>query len=149
MYIKAEFYFSVNWKFLVNWLFGESIFRWIHFSVNSHSVNSYATVTLYLLIAGLNTDPNEFPEPFEFKLERSLIENLTSNENFFRLTPFSSGLRNCIGEKFAKLQIKLLLAKLFRKFEIRSLTPRTDMKVKNGIITVPENGINVSFKLRN
>ena len=67
----------------------------------------------------LHYDENVFPKPHEFRPERFLPENKTAAMNF-SWQPFGAGPRNCIGMRFAQIEMKLTLAKLLTKYRISS-----------------------------
>ena len=58
----------------------------------------------------IHFDESIYPEPYKFKPGRDI-----PNGSFF---PFGSGPRNCIAQRFALLEIKLVLTKIFSKFRI-------------------------------
>ncbi|XP_036333127.1 probable cytochrome P450 4e1 isoform X1 [Rhagoletis pomonella] len=74
-----------------------------------------AGTSIGCIIIALGTNPHSFPEPFKFKPER--FENrITSNP--YDYVPFSAGPRNCIGQKFAMMELKVTVSKIIRHFNI-------------------------------
>nr|XP_036231701.1 uncharacterized protein LOC106622644 [Bactrocera oleae] len=71
--------------------------------------------SLGFCIIAMGTNPQHFPAPFEFKPER--FENRNSS-NPYDYIPFSAGPRNCIGQKFAMMELKVTLSKIIRHFNI-------------------------------
>ena len=63
--------------------------------------------------------------------------------------PFSAGKRNCIGQRFALMEEKVVLANIFRKFEIKSLKKTDELEPIADVIMRPLNGIPVQLSLRN
>lgn len=69
-----------------------------------------------------------YPEPEKFDPDRFLPEQKASRDPFTFLA-FGSGPRNCIGMRFAMLQLKLLLAATLGKFKFVT-APETEVKSK-------------------
>ena len=99
--------------------------------------------SLYLNIGALHKDPNVFPEALHFKPERFLAQNQIKSHTSFSFTPFSAGQRNCIGQKFAMNELKIIVGKVLLNFNIESVEDRSDVKVLNAIVCKPLNGIEV------
>ena len=59
-----------------------------------------------------------FDNPEEFRPDRFLTKTSAETFNPFGYIPFSVGPRNCIGQKFAQLEIKSVLSKVLRHFEV-------------------------------
>lgn len=62
----------------------------------------------------MGRDEKIFNKPEMFIPERFLAENV--NANPFAYVPFSAGPRNCIGQKFAMLEMKSALSKALQSF---------------------------------
>lgn len=84
--------------------------------------------------------------PKSFIPERFELENLT-NLNPFSYLPFSAGPRNCIGQKFAMLEMKCTIVKVLQKFEI-SLEPGFKLVIMPEIVLKPAKGIKLRLKAR-
>nr|XP_012230935.1 PREDICTED: cytochrome P450 9e2-like [Linepithema humile] len=74
---------------------------------------------MMISIYGLHHDPKYFPNPQKFDPERFSDEN---KDNIFPYTylPFGHGPRKCIGNRFALMETKLLIANLLRKFILKT-----------------------------
>ncbi|XP_021009989.1 cytochrome P450 3A41-like, partial [Mus caroli] len=66
----------------------------------------------------LQHDPQLWPEPEEFQPERFSKENKGSIDPYLYL-PFGNGPRNCIGMRFALLNMKLTLTKVLQNFNFQ------------------------------
>jgi cytochrome P450 len=70
------------------------------------------------------------------------------NQNAF--LSFGIGPRNCIGMKFALIELKIALVKLIMNFEILpSDNIPNELELIEGIIRKPKNGVVVRLKKRN
>ncbi|XP_037052057.1 cytochrome P450 4d1-like [Bradysia coprophila] len=96
----------------------------------------------------LGRNPELFQNPQEFRPERFLED--TINEKYtFSYLPFSAGPRNCIGQKFAILELKAVLSKVLSYFEISLAEDSLSDPVLIGeLITTALNPINYHFKQR-
>ena len=59
-----------------------------------------------------------FPEASVFKPERFQADYSAEKTSPYAYIPFSAGPRNCIGQKFAMLEIKTVLTNVLRHYEI-------------------------------
>jgi len=93
---------------------------------------------IFIPIFLLHRHPKYWTDPLEFKPERWL-KSKREDEKFhhFAYLPFSAGGRNCIGQKFAIYEAKLILAPVIREFEIKAspLMDDADIKLKSFITT--------------
>jgi cytochrome P450 len=98
-------------------------------------------VTPWIFIYGVHHDPRWYPSPEEFIPDRFSLEN-SKERHPFAYIPFAGGPRNCIGlfnfvltktmhdtlltgltnlgQKFAMIEMKLVLADILRNFNIRT-----------------------------
>ena len=96
----------------------------------------------------LHHDPEQFDQPEKYIPERFCSETSTSTSTRrhpFAYLPFSAGPRNCIGQKFAKKQIKLILANLLRNFKIESLDQLDKIVFGIELVTRPQMPVQIQF----
>jgi len=55
--------------------------------------------------------------------------------------PFSAGPRNCIGQKFANAEQKIVIANILRHFTLKSVDPRDKLVVVGEMILRTKNGL--------
>ncbi|XP_076029307.1 cytochrome P450 6k1-like [Oratosquilla oratoria] len=93
-------------------------------------------------------DPEIYENPDEFQPERFLPEN-KSPEKSFALQAFGQGPRNCIGLRFAHMEMKLVLANILMKMELLPIPghsgPLEFLRNVNEILTA-KNGILVQVR---
>ncbi len=103
--------------------------------------------TMSISIFQIHRDEKYFPEPEKYKPERFLVEN-TEKRHPYAFIPFSAGRRNCIGQRFAMLEIKVVLANLLRNFNIECDQSIEDLKLYTYLILKCENPIMVTLRER-
>lgn len=81
-----------------------------------------ANTSIYLVFYFAHRDPQHFPDPLSFKPER-FLEDTSDDRQTFTYLPFSAGPKNCIGQKFAMLEMKALISKVLRFYELLPLGP--------------------------
>ncbi|XP_075226509.1 cytochrome P450 4C1-like isoform X1 [Lycorma delicatula] len=73
--------------------------------------------TALLFIYKLHRDPKVYPDPEIFNPDRFLPE-VAKLRNPYAFCPFSAGPRDCIGQKFAMLEMKAVISAILRNFKI-------------------------------
>ncbi|WXB20195.1 cytochrome P450 [Pendulispora albinea] len=96
---------------------------------------SYVTPCVYLT----HRRPDVWPEPERFRPERFL----GTKTNPYEFFPFGGGVRRCLGASFALHEMKLLLAQVISRTELR-LEPGPDEPIaRKGLFLAPGRGVSV------
>ncbi|XP_073828615.1 uncharacterized protein [Musca autumnalis] len=111
--------------------------------VYDQTIPAKSTVTL--LVYALARDPDIFPNPDAFIPDR-FFSNAAQKHNPFAYTPFSAGPRNCIGQKFAVLEMKSTISMVLRHFELLPLG--LEVVPQMNIILRSATGINLGLRPR-
>ncbi|XP_061684889.1 cytochrome P450 4V2 [Syngnathoides biaculeatus] len=123
--------------------FGRSLCEDIN--INGFKVPKEASAIV--LTYSLHRDPRFFPEPEEFRPERFLPENSVGRPPYAYI-PFSAGLRNCIGQRFAIMEEKVVLSSILRQFNVKAEQSREELRPTAGLILRPEHGIWIQLEKR-
>ena len=92
-------------------------------------------MTVAVSVNELHYNEAVFPRAKEFRPERFLPKNKTP-AMVASYHPFGAGPRNCIGMRFAQMEIKITLAKILAKYRISSVgEPRHDPSMRTVIYT--------------
>ncbi|XP_031355403.1 cytochrome P450 9e2-like [Photinus pyralis] len=104
----------------------------------------------WIPIFPIHRDPKYYPNPEVFDPERFHKDNLKNiTPNTF--LPFGVGVRNCIGFRFALLEIKLILFKILSSFDV-VVTDKTQIPLvmsKMRVFLAGQNGVWLGLKPRN
>lgn len=120
------------------------IARVLHEDLQLKNYLAPAGTNIHLHIFDLHRDENFWPDPLVFDPNRFLPENVQRRHSF-SYVPFSAGPRNCIGQKFAMMEIKVLVANLLFNFDMETLDSFKNIKLHQDIIIRPGQPIRVKF----
>ncbi|XP_055529175.1 probable cytochrome P450 9f2 isoform X2 [Wyeomyia smithii] len=105
--------------------------------------------TLWFPIAALHRDPQYYPDPYKFNPERFSEEN-RDNINPAAYLPFGVGPRNCIGSRFALMEVKAIVYNLLKNFTLeRTEKTKIPLRLVESIVVMQaKDGIWLELKPR-
>lgn len=111
--------------------------RRLHEDIILNNRNVPKGTIIFVYIYMLHRDPNVFPDPERFDPDRFSQEN-SIGRHPFAFVPFSAGPRNCIGQRFAMSELKVVLAHLLRNFRFESLDQRDKISAMMEMVYRPK-----------
>jgi len=115
------------------------------FQMGSYTIPKGATLFIYPF--ALHRNEEVFPEPEFYRPERFLSDNITKSSPY-AYVPFSAGPRNCIGQRFALTEEKIVLANVFRNFKVTSIDHRDKVRSSMELVTRPKDPIRIRLEIR-
>ncbi|XP_018304231.1 cytochrome P450 4C1-like isoform X1 [Mycetomoellerius zeteki] len=106
--------------------------------IDNYTLPKGVMITLAILLTHRN--PTVWPDPMKFDPDRFLPEN-SKNRNPYAYVPFSAGPRNCIGQKFAQLEEKIVLTAILRKWRVKSVKTVDTIKFAGSLILRPSEDV--------
>lgn len=98
-------------------------------------------------IWSVHHDPDVYPDPEHFDPERFTAEAIMER-NPYSYIPFSAGVRNCVGQKFGILEVKAMIVKMIRNYELIEADSKDELKLQSDIILKSANGVHLKIKPR-
>ncbi|ODN04491.1 Cytochrome P450 4C1 [Orchesella cincta] len=95
----------------------------------------------------MHNNPEYYPDPKKFQPDRFLPENNRKRHPYSYL-PFSAGIRNCIGMKFAIMESKAIAAYILRHFEVSTVDKIDDVTLLPSIVMTPQRDYMFHMKRR-
>ncbi|KAF7279570.1 hypothetical protein GWI33_007032 [Rhynchophorus ferrugineus] len=102
-------------------------------------------LNVLLYTYGIHRNPKYYTDP-----DRFIPERFESNNGRlpFSYLPFSAGLRNCIGQRFAMLELLSVISKVIRNFELKPANPFHEVELSAELVLISVNGIKISLSRR-
>ncbi|CAI9723446.1 cytochrome P450 4V2-like [Octopus vulgaris] len=114
------------------------------FKVGPYEVKKGTSISI--MISALHRDPKNFPDPDRFDPDRFLTED--RNIHPYAFIPFSAGPRNCIGQRFAMIEEKVVLSRIIQRFNLETTQKREELEPSLELVLRPLNGIRLKFTHR-
>jgi cytochrome P450 family 135 len=110
--------------------------------VNGHVLPAGTDVTPAIWLA--HTRADRYPEPFAFRPERFL----EAAPGTYAWIPFGGGVRRCLGAAFAEMEMRVALAEILRRRELRPASARAERVARRNVTFSPAGGTRVVANAR-
>lgn len=100
-----------------------------------------------IYIFSLHRNPKIYPEPDKFdpgRFEAKFAQELHP----YAYLPFGGGPRNCLGQKFAIMEIKVALVEILRRFSVVAMQSSRSIRIITDIVVKPVNPVMIKFTPR-
>ncbi|KAB0798389.1 hypothetical protein PPYR_09382 [Photinus pyralis] len=111
----------------------------------SHVIPKDTIVSVHIF--GLHHNPKFYPDPEKFDPDRFLPQNMKGRHPFSYI-PFSAGPRNCIGQRFAMVEMKTAIASVVRNFRLLPIDKPSDLQFMAHLILKANKGVHIKFEKR-
>ncbi|XP_011172816.2 cytochrome P450 4C1 isoform X2 [Solenopsis invicta] len=117
-------------------------YTFIKYFSESHLIPAGAMMILNIF--KVHRDKNFWPNPEIFDPDRFLPENV-QNRHLYSYIPFSAGPRKCIGQRFALLMMKAMIAPLIHNFYLEPVDYLKDVRMGINLICRPLDSHRIKF----
>ncbi|XP_052863437.1 cytochrome P450 4d1-like [Anopheles cruzii] len=114
--------------------------------INGKIIPAGANVIIFPFFLGRSAE--YYPTPEKFDPERFNMEKSAEKTNPYQYIPFSAGPRNCIGQKYAIVELKSIASKILQHYEILPTKEERDESFTSEIVLRPEHGTYIRLKAR-
>ncbi|MFB6135396.1 MAG: cytochrome P450 [Halobacteriaceae archaeon] len=112
--------------------------------VGGYEIPAGATVRMHQWV--IHRDPRWYDDPLAFEPER-WTDDFERSLPRLAYFPFAAGPRRCIGDRFALLEARLLLATIYQRYHLE-LTPGTDLDLRATVTARPKHEIPMTVHRR-
>jgi cytochrome P450 len=91
-----------------------------------------------------HTRPESYPDPYAFRPERFLDRPPST----YTWIPYGGGVRRCLGAAFAEMEMRVVLAAILRRFELRPAGRRAERVARRNVTFSPRHGTRVVARPR-
>ena len=91
-----------------------------------------------------HTRPESYPDPYAFRPERFLDRPPST----YTWIPYGGGVRRCLGAAFAEMEMRVVLAAILRRFELRPVGRRAERVARRNVTFSPRHGTRVIVRQR-
>jgi cytochrome P450 family 4 len=113
---------------------------------NDYTIPAGTMLTMSPFLLG--RDAKLFPDPLKFDPMQFAVETNNEKNNPYAFIPFSAGPRNCIGQKFAMLEMKSIVSKIIKNFELSIKKENEKLHLCSHLVLRSENGIVLNVQKR-
>lgn len=104
-------------------------------------------IDINIPIYAIHRNPKLFPDPLKFDPERFTDEG-QAGRGPYDYIPFSAGNRNCVGQRFAMLEIKAVISTIIRNFKVVATDRTKSMDYGADLVLRPVDGIYAKLEKR-
>lgn len=116
------------------------------FMIKNYRIPAGCTCLIYIYL--MNRDKRVFEKPEKFIPERFLPGDSPVNKLPYSYLPFSAGSRSCIGQRFAMLEMKTVLATVLRQYRLTAVTKRDQVDVEFVVLLKTHSPVCIRFEKR-